>query len=381
MINNISNIVQTQKIGEIKLQPVRLPKSLPQTGSFVKIEVLEKLKGNYKILVNGNLFQSRLPVSTKVGDILFAQVISGNPFTLSLDSFLAGKLGEAGIIAAVFSKLGLRKTAFADKFMARLLKLKKPLSKEKIKNALDFIETSDIRLDELQTAFLIAYFWDENGETFSQKKSIYRRVFDLNFNELIEAIYEKIVSLSGKNLEMSFYSVLKEKMIFEHENFADSRNVNAIFGKVKNAIELADFLEKYRRKPFVTESVAKELDLLKELLIKYVLQKSMLNKYGLYADFVITLAAEGLHLWRFEFVKVYNSKNEPIYKLESAVLTRSNELIDAKIFISETKIQGEIRTENKMAIKESVKRLNETLARKLAVDAGIRPYGEQFYSI
>ncbi len=381
MINRISNIVQSAELGKVKLQAVRIPKTLPQVGSFVKIEVLENLKGNYKILVNGNLFQSRLPVAAKAGDVLFAQVISGNPFTLSLDSFTAAKPGEAGIAAAVLAKFGLGKTAVAEKFVSHLLKSKKPLVKEKLKEALEFIEGSDLNSDKLQLAFIAAYFWDDNGETYSQKRSVYRRVFDLSFDELCEAIFKKTVRLSAENLETEFYETLKSKLIFEHEKFELEKNANALFGKVKSAIELADYFETYSRKPFVTESVRRELESFKEILIKYVLQKSLLNKYGLYADFAITLAAEGLHLWRFEFSRITNAKGEAVYKLESAVVTRSDETWRSKIFVTEKKVQGEIGSDGKRNLNGLINGLNEALARKFAAEINIRQRGTQIYSM
>jgi len=250
----ISNIANIHGSGQVKLQAVKVPKTLPKVNSFVKIEVLENVKGNYKILVNGSLFQSKLPVKAKAGDVLFAQVLSSNPLTLSLDNFLASKLGEAGLVNLVFAKLGLKKTELGEKFIARLLKSKKHLSRQKIKEALDFINDSNLHFDEIQFAFLSAYLWDDNGETFTEKKNIYRRVFDLNFEELSEAIYKKTVWLSSQNLDMKFYDYLKSKLIFDYDNFERRNDFNALFGKVKNAIELADFLEKYASKELLTLS-------------------------------------------------------------------------------------------------------------------------------
>ena len=230
-------------------------------------------------------------------------------------------------------------------------------------------------------AFLIAYFWDDSGETFSQKRSVYRRVFDLSFNELTEAIYKKIVWLSGQNLEMKLYGEIKKKLIFDHKNFEQTKSANALFGKVKNAIELADFLDKYSNSGVLTSAARTEISKLKEYLIKYVLQKSLLSKYELYPDFAITLADEGLHLWRFEFAKVLNSNGEAVYKLESSVLTRSEKLIDYKIFISETKVQGDAKAEKMPTIAESVNRLNGIFTRKFAIDSKIRfAQGSSFVS-
>ncbi len=381
MIGSVSNIVRASDIGEVKLQAVKAPKTLPKVNSFVKIDVLENTKGNFKILVDGNLFQSKLPVKAKAGDSFFAQVLSHNPLTLSLDSFSVGKAGEAAFAAAVLAKLGLAKTESAEKFINVLLKTKKTLSKEKLKESLEFISHLDGDIDELQFAFIAAYFWDDNGETYAQKKSIYRRVFDLDFNRLCEAVYKKIVWLSVQNLETEFYETLKNKMIFNHEKFDAAKSLNALFGKVKNAIELADYLEQYARKSFITKSVAKEIFELRELLIKYVLQKSLLNKYGLYADFAITLSAEGLHLWRFEYTKTADANGESVFILKSAVANAKSEKIDAKIFITEKKVQGEIAVEGKRNLLENIKTLNEKLSGKLKINVNVRPYGEQFLSV
>ncbi len=381
MLNGISNIVKVLQSGEVKLQAFKVPKTLPKVNSFVKIEVLDVVKGNAKILINGNLFQSKLPVKTHAGDMLFAQVISQNPLTLSLDAFVASKLGESGLATAILSKLGLPKTKFSANVLEALLKSKKPVSREKTKQLLEFVDSLETLPDKIQMAFLIAYFWDDSGETFSQKRSVYRRVFDLSFNELTEAIYKKIVWLSGQNLEMKLYGEIKKKLIFDHKNFEQTKSANALFGKVKNAIELADFLDKYSNSGVLTSAARTEIAKLKEYLIKYVLQKSLLSKYELYPDFAITLADEGLHLWRFEFAKAVNSNGEAVYKLESSVLTRSEKLIDYKIFISEKKVQGDVKAERMPTIAESVNRLNGIFTRKFAIDSNIRfAQGSSFVS-
>ncbi len=381
MINNVQNIVRTAQVGEVKLQAVKTTKVLPAEKSFVKIEVLENVKGNFKILVDGNLFQSKLPVKAQAGDVLFAQVLSRNPFTLTLDNFAIGKAGESGLAAVILSKLGLRKTKLADKFISALLKSKKPLSREKLKKALEFMDKTEIDFDAVQFAFLSAYFWDDNAGSFSQKTSVYRRVFDLNFNQLAEAIYRKIVWLSAQNLETEFYETLKGKLIFETENFERGNLYTGLFGKVKSAIEFVDFLEAYERKSLLSSSLKRGIDEFKELLIKYVLQKSLLNKYGVYADFAVTLADEGLHLWRFEFVKVISSNGDVVYRLETATQTRRGEKISAKVFITDSKVQGEVQSERKADWKNALNRLNENLIAKLAVHSNIRPYGEEYLSM
>ncbi len=373
MLNVVSNIAEINGTNEVKLKSVQIPKALPRLNSFVKVEVLENVKGFNKILINGSLFQSKLPVKVKIGDILFAQIISHNPVTIALDNFVVGKLGEEALVNLIFSKLGLKKTTIANKIVEFLVKSKKTISKDKLKNLTDLFTSSDLHLDDIQLAFIAAYFWDESNESFTRKKNIYKRLFDINFVDLNIAIFKTIVRLSSQNLDNYFYEELKNKLIFNHTAFEQKTSFGGLFGKVKNSIEFAEFIDKYKKEKHLPDSVLADLNLLKEYLIKYVLQKSLLNKYDLFYDFAITLNDEGLHLWNFEIVYTNNSLGEKVAKIETFVKTRNATEINSKVFLTGTKIQGEVRADNKsFELSRELGKINGILGKRFSVDSKIK---------
>jgi len=199
MIGRIENI--NSSIGEVKIVASRVRKNLPQLNSLVKIEVLEKLKSNYKILVDGELYQSKLPIKANSGEIMLAQLVNMNPLTLRLDSFIGSQMLSDGMAGLILKSLGLGKTEIAEKLILELLKSKKHPSKEKIKQFVDFAGSSLTSLDELQFSLLAAIIWDDKSyNSGSEKRAVFSSIFDISFWDLAEQIFQTVLFLNAANL-------------------------------------------------------------------------------------------------------------------------------------------------------------------------------------
>jgi len=69
------------------------PQLYPSKNSIVNVQVLDKIGPVFKILVNGSLFQSKLPIELGINDEFLAKVISENPFILALNVFDENECG------------------------------------------------------------------------------------------------------------------------------------------------------------------------------------------------------------------------------------------------------------------------------------------------
>jgi hypothetical protein len=361
MIGRIENI--NSSIGEVKIVASRVRKNLPQLNSLVKIEVLEKLKSNYKILVDGELYQSKLPIKANSGEIMLAQLVNMNPLTLRLDSFIGSQMLSDGMAGLILKSLGLGKTEIAEKLILELLKSKKHLSKEKIKQFVDFAGSSLTSLDELQFSLLAAIIWDDKSyNSGSEKRAVFSSIFDISFWDLAEQIFQTVLFLNAANLSSRFYERLNEKLIFSPESFESEKILSGISGKAKAYVELSDFIEEESVGNLLLPEVKKSLERLNELLIKYVLQKALLNKYNFYVDFAIVSKSNMLRLWKFSYNKILNQLGEPIYKFETGVSVGKKEM-EFELFLVDEKLRGDVFT--KGLSNNSEKRYREDFQRVL----------------
>ena len=342
MIGRIENI--NSSIGEVKIVASRVRKNLPKINSLVKIEALEKLKGNYKILVDGELYQSKLPVKVKAGDILMGQLVNLNPLTIKLDSFSGVELSAGGTVGIILKELGLAKTELAEKLITELIKSHKHLSKEKIERFLDFAGSSLTSLDELQFGLLIAMIWD-NGDSYSarEKRTVFSRVFDISFWDLADRIFDEIIFLKKSNLPEAIEKELDAKTIFDYEKFEENKVLAGISSKVRSFIELTDFIEASIVENHFDSTVEKSFVRLSDYLVKYVLQKALLNKYKIYVDFIIARNEKGYRLWKFSYNKILNKLGEAVYKFETYAEDKISS-VDYELYLAGDKVRGKIET-------------------------------------
>ncbi len=342
MIGRIENI--NSSIGEVKIVASRVRKNLPKINSLVKIEVLEKLKGNYKILVDGELYQSKLPVKAKAGDIIMGQLANLNPLTIKLDSFSGIELSASGTVGIILKELGLAKTELAEKLITELIKTHKHLSKEKIERFLDFAGNSLTSLDKFQFGLLIAMIWDD-GDAYStrEKRAVFSRVFDISFWELSDRIFEEVINLKKLNLPESVEKILDEKTVFDFKEFEEKKVLSGISSKVRSYIELTDFIEEGIAGNRFDSLTEKSFSRLSDLLVKYVLQKALLNKYKIYIDFAIVRNDYGYRLWKFSYNKIVNKLGEAVYKFETYAEDKVSS-IDYELYLVGDKVRGKIET-------------------------------------
>ncbi len=370
MINTISNIKQVAS--ELNLIPIKQLRSLPKLNSFVAIEVLDKVNSNYKILVDGSLFQSKLPINAKIGDLLFAQVSKMQPFSLILNNFSFIGIENQSLATLILQKLNLFGSSKSRKIVDLLISEKRNISKEKLSQLIDYVENSSFNFDEIQSLVLVNIFFDENdNESYASKKHIFNNIFNISFDELVNKIYRKVVFLNSQNLPEEIYNQIKTTLTFPAELFENQKTVNGLSVKPNQIVLLVEKIDDFIRTNNLWVTLKSELEEFADLLVKFLLQKSVLNKYQLYYDFTITIGKLGISLWQIRYHKIISGFEE-IYKIESKMMILSENHFNSEFIYSDRRITGSILfNDNKLQTEKTKADLSSHLRKSYANESNI----------
>ncbi|MGE5399261.1 MAG: hypothetical protein ACM3S2_02595 [Ignavibacteriales bacterium] len=287
-------------------------KPLPANNSVVEITVLDKSENNYRLLIEGSVFQAKLPVNVNTGEALIARVINTNPFTLSLDNLVAAKNLGGNVVSYIISKLHLMDTETSNKVVKAFISGKKPLVKSKLNKVIDLLEKENIKLDDQQLNFFIQVLHtDERSNEF-----INRSVAVLcqhSIGSLTDEIYQIVRKINSLNGSEELKAKVNETLVLD---ITDAKNIDPISIKKKAAQS-----EKYAGILGMEEHNSgnandKDLEDLKQILIRYNLLRSCYNKTGIYPGFVILKNEQALDLFEFEFEKRDQSHEAHSHKLE-----------------------------------------------------------------
>jgi hypothetical protein len=119
--------------------------------------------------------------------------------------------------------------------------------------------------------------------------------------------------------------------------------LSGISGKAKAYVELSDFIEEELSANLFLPEVKKSLEHLNELLIKYVLQKALLNKHDIYVDFAIVSKSNMLRLWKFSYNRILNQFGEPVYKFETGI-SAGDKAMEFELYLVDDKLRGDLFT-------------------------------------
>lgn len=313
MISSIPNIVNTST-GTININAGSGVGNLPAVNSTALLNVLEKINNTYKVLINGKVFQTQLPINVEKGDEVLARVLQQYPFTLALDKFENLLISDAGGLLSLLEKLQLAKSALSEKILRLVIANKKALTRSKLEKIIDYIEKAGIDFDESQLVLLINLIWDNSNEGFKDTANSYHKIFDMSFEKLSAEIFESLLRLNRLNLPQEIYFKINEAMIFDYENEAHQFNLVSVGDKSDEFLSLARVIEIEAGKNELTAPALLELEVLQGLLIKYILQKAIYNKYSIYPEFVIIKFRSRLELINYRFEKSTNGK-EDTYKI------------------------------------------------------------------
>jgi len=368
MISKVSNTVISSS-NSVKLVGVGKPKAVPPMNSLVNVNVIEKLQNGYKILVNGSLFQTKLPFKLHVGDSVLAKVINHTPFTVSMDSFMQTKNIDVNVISVMLSRLDIKETNLSKLVVKSVLGNKKILHKGKIKKLIEYIEEGDLKLDELQMGLLISMIWNHNDETIQESFQFFNNVFDISFEELCKTILITVESLYTQKGDPTIDDLLNI-MVFNPANLRDKKSIISVRDKSKS------FLDFFENLDFAQLNYSSNLEIrrLKSLMLKYILQKSLFNKFNTYPEFVIIEEHDVLALTIITYDRLHNSSGEILYK--TSLMLHKNGLGDFGIhcYLGVDKLTGEISVDfnNLRKVDNNIEKLNNKVTNVLNIFSDIR---------
>lgn len=353
MISQVINITGIQ-LSSIKQSDAEvLPKLLPAENSLVEVSVLDKPQGgSYKLLIEGNVFQSKLPISLNIGETLIAKVIGLNPFTLSLDNIFTAKMLSGSNIALVLSKLGLAESEVSLKVVKEFLKEEKPLIKSKLKKIIDLLEKENIKLDDEQLSLFIQMVHMDEGRGSFLKKS-FARMFEYPVETLADEVFNSVKRLNAMGLGDEVISQINRALVIE---IPEKGSISAMELKEKTSAHLEEVLSPLTQMetPSGKEGLKMELLILKETLLRYNMLRACYQRTGIYPGFIIIKSEGDLELAEFRLERDPKEQVQMCHKIKLEMNPRSLGKITMNGFLS-----GQNFSASFGAKEETVKELEE----------------------
>lgn len=330
MIGQVINITGIQPAVLRASDAELISKLLPAENSVVEVSVLDKSNGNYKLLIEGSVFQSKLPVGVSIGETLIAKVIGLSPFTLSLDKIFSAKMLSEGSIAMVLSKLGIAETAVSSKVLKAFLKEEKPLVKSKLKKVIELLEKEDIKLDEQQLSLFIQMVFTDDSRGSFLKKS-FAKLFQYPVETLAGEVLNSVKRLNAMGIPEEVISRINHALVLE---MPGSESFSAIELKEKSSGRIEDLLGALSEKETFSENVKHELSGLKEILIRFNMLRACYAKTGVYPGFIIIRSGEELEMAEYSFESEADEAGQKTYKIKLGMNPASLGKVNINGFLS-----------------------------------------------
>lgn len=286
--------------------------NLPQENSIVTLKVVEKFDALYKVLINGEVFQTKLPIDVNIGDFLIGKVITNNPLTIGLDNFGQLKFIDQQVLVDIIKKLGIKVSKTSLTVIEKLIVSKKTLVKSKVEDMLSLID-NDIEMLDYQIGILIGLMWNA---TYHKKEDLYevtKILKEIPFDKLCNEIFLSIIRINGLNLPNSIYNAIAKVFFINinEDNISNlAANKNSLI--VDLILNLSGWAEQYSS--LKTES--DELNYLVERLIKYHLQKKIYSTFNFFPDFYIIINNKELDLVVYSYEQISGSLGNKYFKTD-----------------------------------------------------------------
>lgn len=373
MMNSVSNsvIINATSAPSNTNGAVR---ALPSVNSIVNVNVLDKISGNYKILVGGTLFQSKLPFNAEIGDQLIAKVLTHKPFTLGIDNLSKMKGFEISMLPGMLAKLELKNDAISKLVLKKVMGSNKPIVKAKVKRVIEYLENSDLIIDELTIGLLINIVWNESFESGEEALGSFYKIFDISFEELSQAIYSSLKNLNASVPDEVITKSINTVLLFDPSAVGAKQNLIPIKDKSKEFVQLVKMIGEAENSSSLLYSVSKEFHTLKLLMLKYVLQKSVFSRFDIHPEFTIINAKEGFHLINYKIDRINNNNGELSFNITTLFNRKGYGEFLFNAYSTIDKLSGELAVDIKhlKIIKEKLRMVNENLSKELEIFSGIK---------
>jgi len=301
------NIINIDDLPVVRKSSKRIV--MPKRNTLVTVTILERLNNGVKVLIDGKLFIAIVSENVELQEELIAWVSDNEKLELSLNLSNQYNSSSNYILDQIISKLGLINNISTNAILAKIIEERKPVIKSKVKLLLAFISDNKMELSDSQLSLLINILWSERGNSTKLAEELFENLFVETFeivsNNLFEAtkeiIYTKIPSFILKQINKTIYDEKLDNTIAlngKRELIIEAiKNLNNNLLANKN-VEDKEVIEKYI-----------------EYGVKYILQKSALQHFDYFPDFVIAKNGNGLLLIMLEIKKYYSNNGEAFYNI------------------------------------------------------------------
>lgn len=380
MINNVSHTILTSTSG-VKLSGSAMPKIVPPVNSMVNVNILDKLGSAYKILVDGSVFQTKLPFLAEIGDQILARVLNHKPFTLGVDNFALHKSIDNASLSAILLKLGLVDSEISKSVLKKVISGNKPLVKSKLKNLIEYLEENGLLFDELQLASLVNIFWSQSQEDSAQLLGSFDKIFDISFEELANSIYGYVETINSFAPSEIITERINSVVIFDPTKNSSRINIAAIKDKSKEFVYLVKLLEETENLGRIPYSISSSLESLKVLMLKYVLQKSLFNRYDTHPEFTIVKDNDSLELVIYKYDRFNIDGGELSYNISTLIHRNGVGEFVFNAYSTFDKITGDIVVSHNLLkiVHEQLLELNEKISKDYGIYSGIKVVPKDIY--
>ena len=345
---------------------------LPAKNSVVSLSVIEKVGGDFKILINGKVFQAALPVNVKPGDAMLGVVLSNNPMVLNLVNILNIKSLTLENVTLLLAKLGLKKSDTNISLLKAFIINKKPILKNQLDKFSEILEELDFQFDEFQLNYLIQVFTNEqNFQSFDKNCAEY---FRYPLSSIIEEIFSIIKDSAKKNTSID---QIGSMLSINPEDEKIGKGIVA--GLINSDKIIGEWLKenKNNNSAGVQKLIA--------LFSRYLVQKGFLRREGLYPGFVIVNRNDGTELVEYKLEKASRDDGSVHYLLNLGMSSYElgDIMIDGLLSKSNLSLNFEVEEKKKKYFEEDFEDLKADFSRNLglipflSINSGLRSQAKQ----
>jgi hypothetical protein len=357
MLGQITNITSFSALA-LQSQGDTPTGPLPAKNSIVNLSVIEKTGADYKLLINGKVFQSVLPVNMSPGDSMLGIVLNNNPMTLNLVNILNLKSLTVDNLAILLAKLGVKKSETALSALKAFIINKKPILKKQLEKIAEALEELDFQFDEAQINYIIQVFTNEqNFRSFDKNCAEY---FKYPFETIVKEIFEVIENKGNGNASIdqigSMLSINPE----------DERIEKGMLYNLVNSDKLiAEWIKENRN------NSSAGVQQLIALFNRYLVQKGFLRREGIYPGFVISRKTGGNELVEYRIERGTREDGSVHYLLHLGMSSfeLGDVMIEGLLTRSNLSLSFGMNEKNKEIFEEGLEALREDFSKNLGLIA------------
>ncbi len=231
--------------------------------------------------------------------------------------------------------------------LEKIIEERKPVIKSKVNLLLDFILDNKMELSDSQLSLLVNILWSERGSSTKLAEELFENLFNEPFELVIKHLFEATKEIVYAKIPSFIMQQINETIYDESID-----NTVALNGKKEIIIEVIKSLNKN----LTVNKNVEDRNIIEEYIeygTKYILQKSALQNFDYYPDFVIAKNENDLLLIMLEIKKYYSNNGEAFYNIifkHNAIPVELKGIVRNQ-FLSSNII---VNIENKEAVAEQV---------------------------